>query len=148
MPRTPLKMDKIGPISFHDFVPIGITQNLLHFLIFFHEIFRIDAKLDFFLNILKRFLIWAPNLFWGQIPKILARDMNSENRNSWVITVREKSLNHDISKQQKRIYIGQLTCYGLEIWFVASLYDILQKQCSDFEHFEFWPFYCWKTAKK
>ena len=65
-------------------------------------------------------------------------------------TLRKKRSNRDTEKSQKVHSFAQLICQGLEIWFVASLYGVLQIWSSDFENFEnfeIWPFYGWKTAK-
>ena len=53
MANKPLKMDKIHVFVLTSFTKLVIT---LHFSIFLHEIFRINVKLNFYLNLL--FLYW------------------------------------------------------------------------------------------
>ena len=73
-------MDKIGHISVHDFASISFTKCVITFAIsiIFHEIFRIDVKLNFFLisylwsrekNFPENFVIWLPNFSRDQLMK-------------------------------------------------------------------------------
>ena len=96
MAKKPLKIDKIGHISVHDFASACFTIWVitLHFSNFFHDIFRINVKLNFYLILLLGFLILVSRkirrrnskIFQAKVMRIVKRtDTKSRTEIIWQI---------------------------------------------------------------